>query len=289
MTAGVDIVNIAQKQTGFYGGTTDANPYGVWYGIPDEPWCAMFVSWCFAQANASHLVAAQTPKGFAYCPAGLTWFQKNGQIIDKYSALPGDLVFYSWAGNGVADHVEIVVAASKDGITTIGGNTGPEHMTNASQYDGHGVYLRHRAYLYVLGIARPAYTASSKPATSASSSKKVAAGVAATTTAIGGGAAAVHNGTTTTTTTKTTTAVVAPPFPGTSTFKVGAKGAAELVVAKALAKAGLLPEALVSQVLSEEEIALIPIYQKNFSSLKSSVGKGIDLATYTSMVKESTE
>jgi len=282
MTAGVDIVNAAMKQVNFYGGTTDANPYGDWYGIPNEPWCAMFVSWCFAQVNASHLIAAQTPKGFSYCPAGLTWFQKNGQVVDKYSALPGDLVFFSWAGNGVADHVEIVQAASKDGITTIGGNTGPEHMTNASQYDGHGVYQRHRAYLYVLAIVRPEYDASSKPATSKVASKTTAAGVAGVTALAGGGAAVVHN--TTPATTKSPTVLVAPPFPGTSAFKAGYTNQAAKIVETALSKAGLLPSNLITGKLSQEDLALVPVYQSRFAALKKS--KGLDAATYASMIKE---
>lgn len=283
MTAGVDIVNIAQKQVGFYGGTTDTNPYGSWYGIPDQPWCAMFVSWCFAQANASHLVAAETPKGFSYCPAGLTWFQKGGQVVDKYSGLPGDLVFFSWAGNGQADHVEIVVAASKDGITTIGGNTGPEHMTDASQYDGHGVYLRHRAYLYVLAVVRPNYSDSSKPATSKTATKTAATGVAAATALTGGGAAAIHNSTTSTPK-PVTTVLVAPPFPGTSSFKVGYKNQAAMIVERALEKAGLLPSNLVTGTLTAEDLALVSVYQSKFTALKKD--KGLDAATYASMIKE---
>ena len=102
MTSGVDIVNIARTQLGFVEGPNNTNPYGEWYGLPNESYCAMGISWCFAQANASHLVAAQTPKGFAYCPAGLTWFQKQKGVVDKYSALPGDIVLFSWAEIGRA-------------------------------------------------------------------------------------------------------------------------------------------------------------------------------------------
>ncbi len=282
MTAGIDIVNIAQKQVNFYGGTTDANPYGDWYGIPNEPWCAMFVSWCFAQAGASHLVAAQTDKGFSYCPAGLTWFQKNGQVVDKYLGQPGDIVFFSWAGNGVADHVEIIQAASKDGVTTIGGNTGPEHMTNASQYDGHGVYQRHRAYLYVLAIVRPKYDAGSKPTTTKTSTKTAAAGVAGVTALTGGGAAVVHSSSSTPV--KSTTVLVAPPFPGTPAFKVGYKNQAVQIVEKALENAGLLPANMVTGTYSLEDAGLIPAYQAKFTALKKS--KGLDAATYNSMIKE---
>jgi len=141
----------------------------------------MFVSWVFAQNDLSHLVAAQTSKGFSYCPSGLSWFQQRKGVVDKYGGKPGDLVFFSWAGNGIADHVEIIVNASRDGITTVGGNTGPEHMTDVSQYNGHGVYLRHRSYLYVLAICRPEYETPLKPTSSLGTNKPLAIGTAATT------------------------------------------------------------------------------------------------------------
>lgn len=290
MTSGVDIVNIARTQIGFVEGPNNENPYGKWYGIPNESYCAMGVSWVFAQANASHLVAAQTSKGFSYCPAGMTWFQKKKQVIGKYNALPGDLVFYSWSGNGVADHVEIVEAASKDGLTCIGFNTGADKSTGNAA-NGDGVYRVHRPYLFVLAIVRPAYTASSAPTKATGSTRGVAGAVAGVTALTGGGAAVIHNanGTTTPIPTKPPVVIVAPPFPGTAAFKVGAKGKVELIVAKALANAGLLPANLVSSVLTEQDVALIPIYQKMYPGLRKSIGKGVDLPTYNSMVAKANE
>ena len=47
MTAGVDIVNIARTQLGFVEGPNNESPYGTWYGEPNQPYCAMGVSWCF--------------------------------------------------------------------------------------------------------------------------------------------------------------------------------------------------------------------------------------------------
>ena len=288
MTSGVDIINIARTQLGFVEGPNNENPYGTWYGIPNQSYCAMGVSWVFAQANASHLVAAQTAKGFSYCPAGLTWFQKNKQVVDKYSALPGDIVFFAYEGNGVADHVEIVEASSKDGLTTIGFNTGPESYSG-NQANGGGCYRRHRPYLYVLAIVRPKYATSSAPTSGVSTSKKAAAGVAGAAALAGGGTAAVHNTPTGPVITKPPTVIVAPPFPGTATFKVGAKGKAEYIVAKALANAGLLPANLVTDTLTEQDMALVPIYQKLYPGLKASVGKGIDSATYLSMANKANQ
>jgi hypothetical protein len=283
MTAGVDIVNVARTQLGFIEGPNNENPYGTWYGVPNESYCAMGISWCFAQVNASHLVAAQTPKGFAYCPDGLTWFQKRKRVVDKYSALPGDIVFFSWSGNGVADHVEIVEAASRDGITTIGFNTGSESYTG-NQSNGDGCYRRHRPYLYVLAIVRPEYATNSSPTKSIGQSKGLAAGVAGATALTGGGVAAIHNNASTTVPPLKTVVLVAPPFPGTSSFKVGAKGNAELIVTRALINAGLLPTTLLSNVLTQEDLALVPVYQKKIVGLKKSIGKGIDAPTYTSMI-----
>ena len=282
MTAGLDIVNIAQKQVGFVEGPNNDNPYGTWYGMNHEPYCAMFVSWCFAQANAAHLVAAQTPKGFAYCPDGLAWFQKNKQVIGKYDGLPGDIVFYSFAGHGQPDHVEIIVGASKDGITTIGGNTSPDHALTASQANGNGVYLRHRPYLYVMAICRPNYSGSSTPAKSIGKNKPLATGVAGATALTGGGAAILHNNSSPTQT-KPPTVIVAPPFPGTSAFKAGYKNQAAVIVERALEKAGLLPSTLVTGTLTAEDLALIPVYQNKF---KIKGAKGLDAATYSSMIKE---
>lgn len=282
MSSGVDIVNIASKEAGYIEGDNNDTPYGIWYGMNNQPYCAMFVSWVFSQAGLSKLVAAQTPKGFAYCPAGLTWFQKQGCVVDKYSALPGDIVFFNFNGDGVADHVGIIEGASRDGITTLEGNTCPDHAVG-SQANGIGVFRRHRPYLNVLAIVRPKYPSPVVASKSLAQNKGVAAGVAGVTAVAGGGVAAVHNSTSTTPAPKIKV-LVAPPFPGTSKFKVGAKGNAELIVARALANAGLLPANLVSNVLTAEELALVPVYQAKYKGLKKSIGKGIDAITYTSMV-----
>ena len=243
MAGALDVVNVARSQIGFIEGANNENPYGLWYGIPNQSYCAMGISWCFAQVGLSHLVAAQSPKGFAYCPTGLTWFQRQGLVVNKYQAQPGDIVFFSWSGNGVADHVEIVEIASIDGLTTIGFNTGPESY-GGNQANGDGCYRRHRPYLYVLAIVRPSYPTPFKPATS--TAKKTTATVAAVGTAATGGVAAGHMATTGTTPvpTPSPTVFVAPPFPTSkNAFVVGAKGDAILTIEKALVKAGLLTTA----------------------------------------------
>jgi len=280
MATALDIVTTAQGQTGFYGGSTDKNPYSEWYGIGDVPWCACFVSWVFAQNNLSNLVAAQTSKGFAYCPAGLTWFQAKGAVIGKYEARPGDLVFYSFEGTGSADHVEIVVAASRDGITTVGGNTSPEHITQASQSAGHGVYLRHRSYLYVLAVVRPAYENTVKPAQSMGTNKMVATGLAGAAALTGTGVAVTHNSTPAVT--KTTTVYSAPAWTA-SAFAIKAKTPQELAVEKALYKLGLIAKVNLSSAWSNTDTAAVKAFQKAQKAPQTGI---VDKSTYTALIKE---
>ena len=280
MATALDIVNTAQQQVGFVEGTNNDNPYGTWYEMNHEPYCAMFVSWVFAENNLSNLVAAQTTKGFAYCPAGLSWFQKEGRIVDKYSGEPGDIVFYSFAGNGQADHVEIIVNASKDGITTVGGNTSPDHALTASQANGNGVYLRHRPYLYVLAIARPAYTTPLKSATSMATKKPVAVGTAAA-TALGAGGVAVHQSSTPATT-KPNTVFTAPAW-AVSDFPLKKKTPQELAVEKALYKAGLLPAVAQNTPWTSTHITALKTFQKRQGSPQTGI---VDKSTYIALMKE---
>ena len=194
MATALDVLNVARSQIGFIEGPMNENPYGIWYGIPNASYCAMGISWCFAQVGLSHLVAAQTPRGFAYCPAGLSWFQRQGLVVNKYAALPGDLVFFSW-GSGVAEHVEIVEAASKDGLTTIGFNTSNSNTKAAA--NGGGCYREHRPYLYVMAIVRPRYPIPVKPTVGIAKSKKTTATVAATGAAVASATGMATTGTTT--------------------------------------------------------------------------------------------
>jgi hypothetical protein len=280
MANALDIIHTAQQQVGFVEGANNTNPYGEWYGMNNAPYCAMFVSWVFAQNNLSHLISAQTPKGFAYCPAGLAWFQRKGAVVNKYDGKTGDLVFYSFSGNGQADHIEIIVDASKDGITTVGGNTSPDHAITAAQANGNGVYLRHRPYLYVLAIVRPEYEVSLKPTTSIGTNKLVAGGVAGATALTGGGMAVTHNSTPAVT--KPTTTFTAPAW-NPADFPPKVKTAQEVLVEKALYKAGLIPKVAVDTAWTSTHIKAVKTFQKAHKTPQTGI---VDKTTYVALMKE---
>jgi cell wall-associated NlpC family hydrolase len=150
----IDVVAIAKSQVGYQETGNNDTMYGKWYGLNNQPWCAMFVSWCFDQAGYSRLVAAQTKKGFASCDAGLKWFTKNNSLVPVGQAQAGDICFFQFDADAQPDHVGIV--AKNDGkkyLWVYEGNTSGD--TKGSQSNGDGVYLKKRAYSLIMGVARP--------------------------------------------------------------------------------------------------------------------------------------
>lgn len=162
MATANQVINIAAKEVG-YTRWSDPNPgtkYGRWYaqktsspyfGRSGVAYCAMFVSWVLNQAG-------MTPPGgiFAYCPTGLANARRLGRVIDKRHAKPGDVVFFDWNHDRIADHVGIVTANRGSYIETIEGNTSSGRR--GSQSNGGGVYRRARSLSLVLAVATPQYS-----------------------------------------------------------------------------------------------------------------------------------
>lgn len=124
-------------------------------------WCAVAVSWTFAQNNASALVAAKNPHGFIYCPDLENWAKAgHAEIVaDKTKGMPGDLILFDWEGNGIADHVGIIKKNlnPQPWYITSEGNTSPENV-NGSQRNGGGWYERRRHVdATIRMIVRPKY------------------------------------------------------------------------------------------------------------------------------------
>ena len=112
-----DIVEVALSQVGNIGG----QPYWSWYGFSSRvAWCACFVSWCADQCG--YIETGTFPK-FSYCDAGIAWFKSRDQWQPQgYCPSPGDIIFFDWNNNGVADHVGIVESCDGSYVYTIEGN-----------------------------------------------------------------------------------------------------------------------------------------------------------------------
>lgn len=147
------VVDIARSQLRYQEGPNNNTPYGKWYGLNNNPWCAMFVSWCFDQAGEIKKVAASGKKGFASCDAGLKWFAKNNKLIPVGQAQAGDIAFFQFDTDAQPDHVGIVVKNNGKYLWCIEGNTASN--TKGAQSNGDGVYRKKRPYSLIMGVARP--------------------------------------------------------------------------------------------------------------------------------------
>lgn len=152
----MNLINIAKAEIGYTEeGKSNDNKYGKWFGANNQPWCAMFVSWCFDKAGLSKKIAAQNDKGFASCAAGLKWFTDKNKIIPIGQAQAGDIVFFQFDTDAEPDHVGIVKwnNTALKYLQVIEGNT--SSGSKGSQANGDGVYLRKRSYSLVMGVVRP--------------------------------------------------------------------------------------------------------------------------------------
>ena len=151
----MSILEVAKQELGYEESGNNNTKYGKWFGLNNQPWCAIFVSWCYDQAGLVKSVAAQTKKGFASCDAGLKWFAKQGKIVPVGQAQEGDIVFFQFDTDIQPDHVGIVLKNQKLSKTLlcIEGNTSPSNK--GSQSNGGGVYQKKRSYAMVMAVVRP--------------------------------------------------------------------------------------------------------------------------------------
>jgi hypothetical protein len=130
---------------------------GKWYGLNGQPWCAMFVSYCFHLAKALDLIKMTGKKGFASCDAGLKAFAKAGMLVPVGQAQAGDIVFFQFDTDKEPDHVGFVVRNDGKNLICFEGNTTPDGV-KGSQSNGGMATKKKRPYSLVMGVARPAYT-----------------------------------------------------------------------------------------------------------------------------------
>jgi len=130
------IVNTAMAQLGNAGG----QPYWSWYGFDGRvEWCATFVSWC---ANQNGALGTSIPK-FASCRyEGVPWFQEHGQWASADDVVPvaGDIIFFDWEGDGVPNHVGIVIGTDGDKVYTIEGNSSDAVRTKSYNLDSRLIF-----------------------------------------------------------------------------------------------------------------------------------------------------
>ena len=113
------MVAVAQAEIGNSGGMKYCEWYGYNYRVE---WCAIFVSWVADQCG--YLDAGVLPKTAGVRPY-VDWFIERGQWQGRdYEPSPGDIIFFDWESDGLADHVGIVEKVENGLIFTVEGNSG---------------------------------------------------------------------------------------------------------------------------------------------------------------------
>ncbi len=140
-----EVLAIARGELGTKESPADSNrtKYGKWYGMDGQPWCMMFVQWCFDQAGMP------LPYKTASCSALLAWYKLNRASSVVKTPQPGDIIIYNFG------HTGIVEAVGNGTVTAIEGNTSPG--TAGSQSNGGMVCRRTRKTSTVTAYIRPDY------------------------------------------------------------------------------------------------------------------------------------
>ena len=129
------LLNIAIKEINYHEVGNNYIKYaeGDWdnkfYGweLQGQPWCDVFVDWCFSQAfglQKAQEMTYQTKGGSAACRYSAEYYQQNGAYYN-YPEVGDQIFFYS---GGAINHTGIVETVAGTGqawtsITTIEGNT----------------------------------------------------------------------------------------------------------------------------------------------------------------------
>ena len=107
--------------------------FGSWYGMDYQPWCAMFVTYCFV-VEAGGSPAFARGAAYSYVPYLLNNAKAgSGGLAVTNSPMPGDLVCFDWGYDGVPDHIGIFEKGSATSFQAIEGNTSTSNNSNGGQ------------------------------------------------------------------------------------------------------------------------------------------------------------
>lgn len=182
--AGLAVAAKAYSQRGIHY-SSKYSKYGAWFhsNFAYSLWCAMFASWCFAQAlgvtNAVRLLGRQYSwsTGHASTVTMLSAVRAiGGQFVRFEDARAGDLMFWKFPGTtrslNIVNHVDVVYGRYRDGfVPVVGGNTTAPgsygdpsagrgvwlHSRSRTYYNSYGVYVLRPAYSKFFSEPKPSY------------------------------------------------------------------------------------------------------------------------------------
>lgn len=110
--------------------------FGAWYGVDYQPWCAIFVTYCF-EIEAGGSPSFERGSHYAYCPYVVSDARNNRNGLSVTTdPIPGDLVVYDWDRDLTYDHIGIFekwIDRPRGRFNAIEGNTGASNYSNGGQ------------------------------------------------------------------------------------------------------------------------------------------------------------
>ena len=148
------VIELCEASVNYTESPNNDTTFGKWFGLNNQPWCAMSASKMYFDAGIIASVA-NTKKGFASCDAWLKYLIKNNQLVPIGQAKRGDLVFFQFDEDAQPDHVGIVKFhhTTLKYLQVFEGNT--SSGKSGSQSNGDGFYLKRRDYKTIMAVARP--------------------------------------------------------------------------------------------------------------------------------------
>lgn len=141
------LIALARAQVGYKEGANNYNKYAndpnitKLYGAnkQNQPWCCVFVNYCFIAAFGYDIGSKLTYGGTAACAASAELFRKNNAF--KFSPEVGDQIFF-YSGGGI-NHTGIVIEVNGSNIKTVEGNYSDgvgigSYITGSSKIAGYG-------------------------------------------------------------------------------------------------------------------------------------------------------
>jgi len=129
-------LELAIKELGTKESPPESNnvKYGQWYGQNYQPWCAMFVTWCYEMVGDSP--SFRQGSAYAYCPYVVSDARGNRNgLTTTDDPIPGDLVVYDWGGDGTYDHIGLFErwTSGQSYFDAIEGNTSLNNNSNGGE------------------------------------------------------------------------------------------------------------------------------------------------------------
>jgi hypothetical protein len=128
----------AQAEVGKKESPANSNntPYGAWYGVNGQPWCAIFCTWADQTGHSPYSKSFVKGNRWSYVPYVVNDARagRNGLTVTS-SPKPGDLVCFDWGRDGEYDHIGLVKTGldGQGNFTTIEGNTSTSDNSNGGQ------------------------------------------------------------------------------------------------------------------------------------------------------------